>query len=250
MKIVIIGGTGRIGSKACAILAMAGHQVVAAAPSMGIDAVTGEGLADALTGADMVVDAANSPSFADDAVMAFFRSATGNLIAAARAAGVGHYVALSVVGTDRLQDSGYFRAKSAQEEMIAASGLPYTILRATQFFEFMGAIAGPADGDTITLPTARMQPIVSDDVAAALASVVLAAPANAIREVAGPEAAPIADFVDRWLKAQGDPRRVIADPQALYYGMPLEDATLLPAAGARIMATRFDAWLAAQGGAK
>jgi len=250
MKIVIIGGTGRIGSKTAAILALAGHEVIAAAPSMGVDAVTGAGLADALAGADVVVDAANSPSFADDAVMAFFRSATTNLIAAARTARVRHYVALSVVGTDRLQGSGYFRAKLVQEQLIAGSGLPFTILRATQFFEFMGAIAGPPAGDTIALPAARMQPMVSDDVATALAGTALADPADAISEVAGPEAAPVADFVGRWLAAQHDPRRAVADPQAPYFGMTIADATLLPGAGARIMATRFDAWLAAQGGAK
>jgi uncharacterized protein YbjT (DUF2867 family) len=248
MKIVVIGGTGRIGAKVSAILHADGHQVVAAAPSTGVNAVTGEGLDAALASAAIVIDVANLLSFDSDEVMAFFRGATTNLIAAAKAAGVRHYVALSVVGTDGLQDSGYFRAKLAQEQLIAASGLPYTIVRATQFFEFVEAIAG--DAAEVRLPTAQLQPIVSDDVAAAVAEAALAQPANGIVDVAGPEMAPIADFVRRLLAARGDARPVEARADAAYFGIMLADRALVPTAGARLMPTRFDAWLAAQGGAK
>jgi uncharacterized protein YbjT (DUF2867 family) len=244
MKSVIIGGTGLIGTKLAAILQQAGHEVIAAAPSKGINALTGEGLAEALAGAQLVVDVANSPSFEDQAVLAFFETATANLIAAAKAAGVGHYVALSVVGTDRLPNSGYLRAKHAQEKLIVASGLPYSIMRATQFFEFMGAIAGSAgSGDTLHLPSQLLQPIAAADVAAALADIALGAPLNGIRDVAGPEAAPMVEFVAHWLDVQGDARTAIADPTAEYFGTTLEERSLVPQGDARIMPTRFDAWL-------
>jgi uncharacterized protein YbjT (DUF2867 family) len=246
MKIVVIGGTGRIGSRVSANLRNAGHDVVAAAPSNGVNAVTGEGLAAALAGAQVVIDVANSPSFADDDVMHFFSAATANLIAAARKASIGHYVALSVVGTDRLQGSGYFRAKLVQEDAIAGSGIPYTIVRATQFFEFVGAIAGR--DAAVTLPTAQMQPMVSDDVAIAVADAALGTPAHGVVEVAGPAAAPIADFVCALLRAEGDERVVTSDPATPYFGVSLNDDALLPGPGARIMPTRFEAWLAAQGG--
>ena len=205
MKIVIVGGTGLIGSKTAPLLRSRGHEVLQASPSKGVNAVTGEGLQAALAGADIVVDVSNSPSFEDKAVLDFFETGTRNLIAAAKQAGVRNYVALSVVGTDRLESSGYFRAKLAQERLIAASGLAYTILRATQFFEFVGAVAdsGRRDGE-VQVSSQLMQPLLSDDVAVALADATLGEPANAIREVAGPEAAPLADFVGRWLRKQGD----------------------------------------------
>jgi uncharacterized protein YbjT (DUF2867 family) len=218
MKIVIVGGTGLIGSKSAPLLRSRGHEVLQASPSKGVNAVTGEGLQAALAGADIVVDVSNSPSFEDKAVLDFFETGTRNLIAAAKQAGVRNYVALSVVGTDRLENSGYFRAKLAQERLIAASGLAYTILRATQFFEFVGAAAdsGRRDGE-VHVSSQLMQPLVSDDVAVALADATLSEPANGIREVAGPEAAPLA------LR------------------------TLVPDDGARIMPTRFDDWLGRAG---
>ncbi len=244
MKIVVIGGTGRIGTKLSALLVQRGHEVLRAAPSMGVNAVTGEGLAQALAGAEIVVDVSNSPSFEDKPVLAFFENGTRNLVAAAKAAGIRHYVALSVVGTEQLQGSGYFRAKLVQEDLITKSGLGYTIVRATQFFEFIGAIAefGRKDG-VVHASSQLMQPMVSDDVAAALADVTLGAPANGIRDVAGPETAPIADFVGRWLRKQGDPSRIVAGPEVPYYGVPIELRSLVPDEGARVMPTRFDEWL-------
>lgn len=244
MKIVVIGGSGLIGSKLVKILSGKGHQVVAGSPSTGINAVTGEGLAAAMAGAQVVVDVSNSPSFEDKAVRDFFQASTSNLLAAELAAGVGHHVALSVVGTERLLDSGYFRGKMVQEELIKAGKVPYSILRATQFFEFMGGIAesGAVNG-TIRLSPSLMQPIVSDDVAAALADVTLAAPLNGMAEVAGPERLPMTDLVRQHLAAMKDARPVIADPQAAYFGVMVNDQSLVPAAGARIMPTRFDAWL-------
>ena len=211
MKIVIIGGTGLIGSKLAPLLRSRGHEVLQASPSRGVNAVTGEGLQPALAGADIVVDVSNSPSFDDKAVLHFFETGTRNLIEAAKQAGVRHCVALSIVGTDRLESSGYFRAKLAQERLIANSGLAYTILRATQFFEFVGAIAdsGRRDG-AVHASSQLMQPLLSDDVAAALADVTLGDPANGICEVAGPEAAPLADFVGRWLRKQGDTSRIVS----------------------------------------
>lgn len=244
MKIVVIGGSGLIGTKLVKRLRDLGHDVVAASPSSGVDTITGEGLAGALAGASVVVDVANSPSFEEHAVLAFFETAGGNLAAAEAAAGVGHHVALSVVGADRVPDSGYLRAKMAQERLIVASGIPYTILRATQFFEFMGGIAQSAtDGETVRLSPALMQPIAAEDVAAALAEVVLAPPANGILELAGPEPAGIDSFVGRYLRASNDPRRVVMDRSARYFGAAVDDRSLTPGAGARIAHTRFDDWL-------
>jgi uncharacterized protein YbjT (DUF2867 family) len=241
MKIVVVGGTGRIGAKVSAILRAGGHDVLAAAPSTGVNAVTGEGVDVALAGAQIVIDVSNSPSFADGEVMRFFRFSTFNLIAAAKAARVQHYVALSVVGTDGLQESGYFRAKLVQEQLIEASGLPYTIVRATQFFEFVDAIAG--DGAEVRVPTAQLQPILSDDVAAAVADAAAGTPVNGIVDVAGPEMAPIAEFARRRLVALGDGRTVSASADASYFGLKLADRALVPGPDARIMPARFDAWL-------
>jgi uncharacterized protein YbjT (DUF2867 family) len=244
MKVVIIGGTGLIGSKLAPLLASPDHEVLQASPSRGVNAVTGEGLHAALSGADTVVDVSNSPSFEDKAVLHFFETGTRNLVAAAKQAGVRHCVVLSVVGTDRLESSGYFRAKLAQERLIVASGLAYTILRATQFFEFVGGIAesGRRDGK-VHVSSQLMQPLLSDDVAQALADVTLGAPAGGIREVAGPEAAPLSDFVGRWLRKKGDTSQIVAGPEVPYFGAPLALRTLVPDDGARIMPTRFDDWL-------
>jgi uncharacterized protein YbjT (DUF2867 family) len=238
MKIVIIGGTGLIGSKLAPLLRSRGHEVLQASPSRGVNAVTGEGLQAALAGADSVVDVSNSPSFEDKAVLQFFETGTLNLTAAAKQAGVRHCIALS------LESSGYFRAKLAQERLIASSGLAYTILRATQFFEFVGAVAdsGRRDG-AVHVSSQLMQPLLSDEVAEALADVTLGEPANGICEVAGPEAAPLADFVGRWLRKQGDASRIVAGADVPYFGAPLALRTLVPDDGARIMPTRFDDWL-------
>ncbi|KRQ95633.1 NmrA family transcriptional regulator [Bradyrhizobium jicamae] len=245
MKIVIIGGTGLIGSKLAPLLRSRGHEVLQAAPSKGVNAVTGEGLQAALAGADVVVDVSNSPSFEDKAVLHFFETGTRNLIAAAKQAGVRHVVALSIVGTDRLEGSGYFRAKLAQERLIENAGLAYTILRATQFHDFVGAIAdsGRKDG-AVHVSSQLMQPLLSDEVALALADVTVGDPVGGIREVAGPEAAPMADFVGRWLRKQGDTSKVVAGADVPYFGAPLALRTLVPDNGARIMPTRFDDWLA------
>ena len=243
MKIVVIGGSGLIGKKLVPILRERGHEAVPASPSSGVNTLTGEGLSESLAGADVVVDVSNSPSWADDAVMEFFKTSTGNLLAAEREAGVGHHVALSVVGADRLPDSGYMRAKVAQEGLIQSGGVPYTIVRATQFFEFLGGIADSgAEGDTVRLSTAPMQPMAADDVAAALADVAAAAPLNATVEVAGPEAMSIAEFVGRFLAARGDKRRVIADPQATYYGAVMGPRGIAPGANPRLGPTRFEEW--------
>lgn len=241
MKIVVIGGTGLIGKRVVANLGKLGHDVVAASPSSGVNTLTGEGLAEAFKGAEVVVDVANSPSFEDKAVLAFFETAGRNIAAAETAAGVKHHVALSVVGADRMPDSGYMRAKVAQEAIIKASGIPYTILRATQFFEFLGAIAG-AGSDEIRLPTAPMQPIAAEDVSATLADLALKPPVNGMVEVGGPESLSIADFVARYLAASGDERKVVADPQATYFGAALDDRGLNPADGALIAPTRFEEW--------
>lgn len=245
MKIVVIGGNGRIGSKLVAKLRERGHEVLPASPASGVNAVTGEGLSAAIAGAQVVVDVANSPSFDDKAVLEFFETSGRNLLAAEAAAGVKHHVALSVVGTDRLLASGYFRAKMAQEELIKASPIPYTIVRATQFFEFVGAIAESAsDGKTIRLPPALMQPIVSDDVAAALADIALAAPENAIVEIAGPEQIRMDELVRQFLLAKKDTREVRTDPGAAYFGTPVDDRSLVPAGGRpRLGPTRFADWL-------
>jgi uncharacterized protein YbjT (DUF2867 family) len=244
MKVVVIGGNGLIGKKLIPLLRGRGHEAVATSRSTGVDAVTGEGLTGALAGADVVVDVTNAPSWEDAAVLAFFEASTRNLLTAGKAAGVKHHVALSVVGADRIPDSGYLRAKLAQERLIAAGGVPYTVVRATQFFEFLGGIAGPKGGDTVRLPTAPMQPLAADDVAVALADIVLGAPANGVVELAGPESLSIAEFVGRYLTATGDARKVVADPQARYFGAALDDRGLNPGGDSpRIGPTRFEEWL-------
>jgi len=244
MKIVVIGGNGLIGTKLVKNLRQLGHDVVAASRSSGVDALTGKGLAEAMTGAQVVVDVANSPSWEDQAVLDFFETSGRNLLAAAAAAGVGHYIALSVVGTERLLASGYFRAKMAQEKLIEASPIPYTIVRATQFFEFVGGIAQSAtDGQTVRLPPALFQPIASEDVAAALVDVVVAAPLNGMIELAGPERLPIDKLVGRFLSATRDPRQVVTDVHARYFGLELNDQSLTPGDNPRIGPTRFADWL-------
>jgi uncharacterized protein YbjT (DUF2867 family) len=251
MKIVIIGGTGLIGSKLVGALTARGHQVVAASPNTGVNTITGEGLANALAGAEVVVDVANSPSFEDKAVLEFFETSGRNLLAAEAAAGVRHHVALSVVGTDRLQGSDYFRGKLAQEKLIKASAVAYTIVHSTQFFEFMGGIAKSAEkGEAIHLSTALMQPIASDDVVAALVDVVLSAPLGGTLEIAGPERVRMSAIVQRYLHAMGDSRTVVADPKTPYFGVELNDESLVPADGARIGAIRFESWLSQQVKAK
>jgi uncharacterized protein YbjT (DUF2867 family) len=248
MKVVVIGGSGLIGKKLVAILRPQGHEVVAASPSSGVNSLTGEGLAQALAGANVVVDVTNAPSWEDAAVMAFFDTSTRNLLAAERAAGVGHHVALSVVGAERMPDSGYMRAKVNQESLIKAGGVPYSIVRATQFFEFLGGIANSgAEGDTVRLSTAPMQPMAADDVAAGLADVAVGAPLNATVEVAGPEALPIAEFVGRFMAASGDKRKVIADPQATYYGAVMGSRGIAPGANPRLGQTRFEDWFRRSG---
>jgi len=244
MKIVVIGGTGLIGTKLVHKLRQIGHEVVAASPSSGVNTITGEGLAIALAGAQVVVDVANSPSWEDKAVLDFFETSGRNLLAAEAAAGVGHHIALSVVGTERLLASGYFRAKMAQENLIKASPVPYTIVRATQFFEFVGGIAQSAtDGQTVRLSPALVQPIVSDDVAAALAEVTLGAPLNGTVELAGPEPIRLDELVRQFLSAHRDPRKVTTDVHAHYFGIELNDQSLTPGNNARIGPTRFEDWL-------
>src|SRR6516225_8416797 len=218
MKIVVIGGTGLIGSKTVPILRQRGHEVLAASPNTGVNSITGKGVKEAVAGAQVVVDLANAPSWEDKAVLEFFETSGRNLLAADAAAGVRHHVALSIVGTDR-SDNGYFRAKVAQEKLIVASGIPYTIIRATQFLEFLGGIAdASADGNTVRLPPGLFQPIAADDVAAIVAEVALAVPRNGIVEIAGPERVPFNKIVARYLKAVGDPRQVVRDPEARYFG--------------------------------
>lgn len=247
MKVVVIGGTGLIGSKLVDKLRAQGHEAVPAAPGTGVDTLTGEGLAEALRGASVVVDVSNSPSFADDDVMEFFRTSTTNLLKAEAEAGATHHVALSVVGTDRLQESGYFRAKLAQEELIRASGTAYSIVHATQFFEFVQGIADAAtDGDTVRLAPVRIQPVHSDDVAAAVARTAVGAPVNGVVEVAGPEAFRLDEMVREGLAAKGDPRTVVTDPGARYWGATLRESTLLPGPDAHLAGTRFADWLARQ----
>ncbi len=244
MKIVVIGGSGLIGTKLVNNLRQRGHEVVAASPSSGVNTLTGEGLAEALAGAQVVVDVANSPSFEDKAVLEFFETSGRNLLAAEAAAGVGHHVALSVVGTDRLLASGYFRAKMAQENLIKASPIPYTIVRATQFFEFVGSIAQSAtDGQTVRLPPALMQPIVSDDVAAALADIAVEQPLNGTVELAGPEPIRLDELVRRFLSANRDARKVTTDVHARYFGIAVNDQSLTPGDNPRIGPTRFEDWL-------
>ena len=243
MKIVVIGGTGLIGSKTVAILRQGGHEVVAASPQSGINTITGEGLKEALRDAQVVIDLANSPSFEDNAVLEFFQTSGRNLLAAEAAAGVRHHVALSIVATDRT-DNGYFRAKVAQEKLIVASGIPYTIVRATQFMEFLGGIAdSSADGNAVRLPPILFQPIAADDVASNVAEVALAAPRNGIVEIAGPERAPFNDIVTRYLKAVGDKRDVVRDAEARYWGGRVEEHSLVPLGKARLGRIGLDEWL-------
>jgi uncharacterized protein YbjT (DUF2867 family) len=244
MKIVVIGGSGLIGSNVVNRLRQNGHEVVAASPKSGVNTLTGEGLAEALAGMQVVVDVANSPSFEAKAVLEFFETSGRNLLAAEKAAGVGHHVALSVVGTERLLDSGYFPAKLAQEKLIKDSGIPYTILRATQFFEFVGAIVqSGTEGDVIRLSPALFQPIASDDVAAALADLAVAPPLNATVEVAGPEPMPLDKIARQFLAAKGDSRQVIADVHAGYFGAAINDRSLTPGEHPRLGQTRFEDWL-------
>jgi uncharacterized protein YbjT (DUF2867 family) len=243
MKIVVIGGTGLIGSKTVAILRQGGHDVLAASPNTGVNTITGEGVKEALTGAQTVIDLANSPSFEDKAVLDFFEASERNLLPAEQAAGVRHHVALSIVAIDRTEN-GYFRAKAAQEKLIKASGIPYTIVRSTQFLEFLGAIAASsAEGNTVRLPTCLFQPIAADDVAANVADVALAAPRNGIVEIAGPERVPFNDIVARYLKAVGDPRTVVGDPKARYFGGRVEENSLVPLGEARLGRIGMEEWL-------
>ncbi len=244
MKVVVIGGTGLVGSKVVARLNEHGHDAVAAAPDTGVNTITGEGLSEALQGADVVVDVSNSPSFEDRAVLEFFETSTRNLLAAEAEAGVKHHVALSVVGTPRLQESGYFRGKAAQEKLITESQIPYTIVHATQFFEFVKAIAGAAtDGNTVRLAPVLIQPMASDDVAKAVGRTAVSEPANGVREYAGPEEFRLDDLVRRALSARKDPREVVADGSAKYFNADLGERTLLPEPGAYKFETRFEDWL-------
>jgi uncharacterized protein YbjT (DUF2867 family) len=244
MKIIVIGGSGLIGKKLIPILQKDGHDAVSASPSTGVNAITGEGLATALKGADAVVDVSNSPSFEEEAVGKFFVSSTQNLLAAEKESGVRHHIALSVVGADRLTDSPYMRAKVAQENLIVHGPIPYTILRATQFFEFLGAIAGAKDeSNSVRLPTAPMQPVAADDVAATLADIAISDPANKIVELAGPESLSIAEFVSRFLKSSGDSRTVIADPEARYFGASLGNRGLNPEHTPRVGSSNFSQWM-------
>ena len=221
-----------------------GHDAVAAAPNTGVNTLTGEGLAEVLQGASVVVDVSNSPSFEDAPVMRFFTTSTGNLLSAARAAGVTHYVALSVVGTERLLESGYFRAKQAQEQLIKASGIPYSIVHATQFFEFVNNIAANAtEGNTVRLPPAFIQPMAADDVATAVAKIAVGTPVNGVVEIAGPQEFRLDELIRTGLKARQDPREVVSDPGARYFGAMLDMRTLMPAAGARLGDVRFTEWL-------
>jgi uncharacterized protein YbjT (DUF2867 family) len=243
MKIVIIGGTGLIGTKTVAILRQGGHEVVAASPKSGVNTITGEGLKEALAGAQVVIDLANSPSFEDQAVMEFFETSGRKLLPAEAAAGVRHHVVLSIVGIDRT-DNGYFRAKVAQEKLIKSSGIPYTIIRSTQFLEFLGGIAdSSADGKVVRLPPVLFQPIAADDVAAIVADVALAAPRNGIVEIAGPQRAAFNEIVARYLKAVGDQREVLRDPQAGYWGGRVEERSLVPLDEARLGRIDLNEWL-------
>ena len=244
MKIVVIGGTGLIGSKIIPILRQRGHEAVAAAPNTGVNTITGEGLEHVMVGTQVVIDLANAPSWEDQAVLEFFETAGRNLLAAETAAGVGHHVAVSIVGTDRMPDNGYFRAKLAQETLIEKSGIPYTIIRSTQFMELLRNIAASAtEAGTVRVSPGLFQPIAADDVAAAVADVALAAPRNGIVEIAGPERAPFDEIVARYLKAIGDPRTVVRDPEARYYGGHVEERSLVPLGEAHLGRIGLDQWL-------
>ena len=248
MKIVVIGGSGLIGSKLVRKLHEHGHQVVAASPDTGVNTLTGEGLDEAMPGAAVVVDVSNSPSFEDAAVLKFFETSTGNLLKAEAAAGVGHHVALSVVGTERLSESGYFRAKMAQEKLIRSSSIPYSIVHATQFFEFLKRIADDAtDGDTVRVAPVLIQPMAAEDVASAVARISVGSPVNGIVEVAGPQQFRLDELIRRVLGERDDPRVVIADPQARYAGAELDERTLVPGDDARLGETRLEDWLSQTG---
>jgi uncharacterized protein YbjT (DUF2867 family) len=243
MKITVIGGTGLIGSKVVSRLRDQGHDVVPASPASGVDTLTGEGLATALEGAAVVVDVSNSPSFEDAAVLAFFETSTSNVLAAEVAAGVTHHVALSVVGTNRLAESGYFRAKIAQERLITSSSVPYTIVHATQFFEFLPALADMhAEDDTVRVPVGLFQPMAADDVADAVARAAVGSPVNSVVEVGGPEAFRLDELIERDMRARGDARQVVADPEARYSGAHIEERTLVPFDGAALGAVRYEDW--------
>ena len=244
MKIVILGGTGLIGSKVVNLLRSGGHEVIAASPSQGINSITGEGLTEALTGAQAVLDVTNSPSFEDKAVLEFFETSTRKVLAAEAKTGVGHHVAVSIVGTDQLPASGYLRAKVAQEKLIKASSIPYTIVRATQFFEFVGRIADEAtSGQAVHLPSVLFQPIFSDDLAANLAKIAVVKPLNGIIEIAGPDAIPFDEVVREYLAAHHDPRTVVTDEQARYFGTTLEKRSLVPGGNALLGSCHFADWL-------
>lgn len=247
MKVIVVGGTGLIGSKLIKKLRDKGYEAIAASPSTGVNTLTGEGLAHALEGAHVVVDVANSPSFEDKAVLEFFETSSGNLLKAEKAAGVSHHIALSVVGTDLLTESGYFRAKLAQENLIKSSHIPYTIVRATQFFEFLNSIVQTSTiGKTVHLPTAFIQPIASDDVVDALFQVILEKPKNGILDIAGPERFRFSDIVERYLKATNDPRKIISEVDARYFGTKLNDNTLVPQKNARLGSINFENWFNSQ----
>lgn len=244
MKIVVIGGTGLIGSKTIPILSRAGHEVVAASPKSGVNTITGEGLAQALAGAQVVIDLSNSPSFEDNAVLEFFQTSGRNLLAAEKAAGVGHHVALSIVGVERSPDNGYFRAKVAQEKLIEGGGVPYTIVRATQFLEFLRAIADAGmAGGKVRLAPGLFQPIAADEVAAFVADAALAPPRNGMVDIAGPERAPFDEIIARYLRAVGDPREVVRDPEARYWGGKVEEHSLVPLGEARLGRIGLDEWV-------
>jgi uncharacterized protein YbjT (DUF2867 family) len=244
MKIIVIGGTGLIGSKTVAILRQGGHEVVAASPKSGVNTITGEGLKEAMIGAQVVIDLSNAPSFDTEAVLEFFETSGRNLIAAEAAAGVRHHVTLSIVGTDRVPGQGYYRAKVAQEKLVQASGIPYTIIRSTQFLEFLGNIADAStDGNIVRLPPGLLQPIAADDVAAFITEVALANPRNGIVEIAGPEQSPFNEIVARYLKSIGDLRKVVKDSEARYFGGRLEEKSLVPLGEARLGRLNLEAWL-------
>lgn len=247
MKILVIGGSGLIGSQLVTRLTQLGHEVNAASPASGVNTITGEGLAKAVSGADVVVDVSNSPSVEDKAVMDFFETSSRNLLAAEKIARIRHHVALSVVGTDRLQESGYFRAKQMQENLIKASGIPYSIVHSTQFFEFLSGIAAAAtDGDTVRLSSAYIQPIASADVADALKDITLGAPVNGIIEIAGPDKTRLSALVEKYLAMNNDPRKVVVDAHARYYGAELSELLLLPGSKARIGKIDFENWFVNQ----